>query len=352
MFLSDADRALGELSGLGRNMVNPHLLVRPFIRREAVLSSRIEGTQADIADLYAYEAGKLPLPGIKPSAPEADVREVRNYVVALEYGLERVNTLPVSLRLMRELHERLMEGVRGDRATPGEFRRTQNWIGCAECTINEADYLAPPVQEMHEALDAFEKYIHAENGYPPLVRLALIHSQFEAIHPFLDGNGRIGRLLLTLLLVSWKLLPSPLLYLSAYFERHRQEYYDRLYAVSASGDWRGWLLFVLRGVIEQAQEANDLAKHLEDLQIAWRAKFEKARGSALLLKMVDLLFENPVWTVGEMQGNLGVSFESARENVSRLIAAGMLREVSGRLRNRVYVAEEILRVMSLGRTTD
>src|SRR3989337_3721956 len=162
--LSDADRALGELAGLGRAMPNPHLLIGPFIRREALLSSRMEGTQADIADLYAYEAGKLPLPGIKPSAPEADVREVRNYVVALEYGLERVNTLPVSLRLMRELHERLMEGGRGDRATPGEFRRTQNWIGCAEWTINEGDYVPPPVPEMHEALDAFEKYIHAENG--------------------------------------------------------------------------------------------------------------------------------------------------------------------------------------------
>ncbi len=233
--LSDADRALGELAGLGRTMPNPNLLIRPFIRREAVLSSRIEGTQADIADLYAYEAGQLPLPGVKPAPPESDVREVLNYVHAMEYGLERIQTLPVSLRLLRELHERLLAGVRGDQATPGEFRRTQNWIGRPGCTLNDADFVPPPVAEMNAALDAFEKYLHAGNAYPPLVRLAVIHYQFEAIHPFLDGNGRIGRLLISLLLVHWNLLSLPLLYLSAFFERHRKDYYDLLFAVSERG---------------------------------------------------------------------------------------------------------------------
>ena len=200
-WLSEADRALGELAGLGRALPNPHLLISPFIRREAVLSSRIEGTQADLADLYAFEAGQLALPGFKPAPSEADVREVANYVRALEYGLERLSTLPVSLRLIREVHARLMEGVRGESATPGEFRRTQNWIGAPGCTLNEATYVPPPVEEMHAALDAFEKYLHTEDELPPLVRLALIHYQFEAIHPFVDGNGRIGRLLLSLLLV-------------------------------------------------------------------------------------------------------------------------------------------------------
>lgn len=178
--LSEADRALAELAGLGRTMPNPHLLIGPFIRREAVLSSRIEGTQADIADLYAYEARQLPLPGVETPPSEADVREVLNYVNAMEYGLERLKTLPVSLRLIRELHERLLTGVRGETATPGEFRRTQNWIGPPGCTLKEAIFVPPPVPQMHEALNALETYLHSQNDlYPPLVRLALIHYQVE-----------------------------------------------------------------------------------------------------------------------------------------------------------------------------
>lgn len=220
--LSDASYALGELAALGRAMSNPHLLINPFVRREAVLSSRIEGTQASVTDVVAYEAGQLPIAGLEPAAPESDVREVANYVSALEYGIERLNTLPVSLRLIRELHERLLRGVRGEYATPGEFRQTQNWIGQPGCTLTEAQYVPPPRPEMQDALDAFEKYLHADDlANPPLVRLACIHYQFEAIHPFLDGNGRIGRLLISLLLVSWGLLPLPLLYLSVYFERER-----------------------------------------------------------------------------------------------------------------------------------
>jgi Fic family protein len=267
----------GELAGLGRALPNPHLLIAPLVRREAVLSSRIEGTQTDLADLYAYEAGQLALPGLRPAPPESDVREVLNYVRALEFGLERVHSLPVSLRLARELHARLMEGVRGGRATPGEFRRSQNWIGPPGCTLNEADYVPPPVAEMHEALDALEKYLHAQGDYPPLVRLAFIHYQFEAIHPFLDGNGRMGRLLLSLLLVNWDLLPLPLLYLSAYFERYRSGYYDLLMAVSQRGDWREWALFFLRGVAEQARDAITRIKGLQDLQIAWRERLTQAR---------------------------------------------------------------------------
>jgi len=210
MVLSETDRALGELAGLGRALPNPHLLINPFIRREAVLSSRIEGTQADLADLYAFEARQLALPGLKSAPSEADVREVLNYVRALEDGLERVKSLPVSLRLLRELHARLMEGVRGEKATPGEFRHSQNWIGRPNCTLSDADFVPPPVEAMNAALNVFEKYLHLQDETPPLVRLAFIHYQFEAIHPFLDGNGRIGRLLLTLLLVHWNLLPLPL----------------------------------------------------------------------------------------------------------------------------------------------
>jgi len=344
--LSDSDRALGELAGLGRAMPNPHLLIGPFVRREAVLSSRIEGTQTDITDLYAYEAGQLPLPGLKPPPPESDVREVLNYVRALEYGLERVTTLPVSLRLIRELHERLMEGVRGAKATPGEFRRSQNWIGRPGCTLNDADFVPPPVNEMYDALDAFEKYLHWGNDYPPLVRLAFIHYQFEAIHPFLDGNGRIGRLLLSLLLVNWNLLPLPLLYLSAYFEHHRQDYYDLLLAVSERGNWREWVGFFLRGVAEQARDTIVRAKRLQDLQLEWRQRLTQARASALLLRLADSLFESPVLTIPDAQRILGVrQYHSAQRNVEKLVAAGILQQAGESSYGRTFLAEEILRAI-------
>lgn len=235
--LADASLALGELAGLGRTMPNPQLLIAPFLRREAVLSSRIEGTQAGVTNVYAYEAGQLVLPGIMPEVPQSDVQEVFNYVRALEYGIERVKTFPLSLRLLRELHNILMESVRGSRLDPGMFRRRQNWIGGSLYDPSDANYVPPPVHEMQQSLDDLEKYLHTESSLPPLLRIGLIHYQFEAIHPFLDGNGRIGRLLITLLLIEWKLLPFPLLYLSAFFERHRQAYCDCLQSVSERGAW-------------------------------------------------------------------------------------------------------------------
>ena len=343
--LSDADRALGELAGLGRNLPNPQLLIRPFVRREAVLSSRIEGTQADMADLYAYEAGQLPLPGVKPAPPESDVREVFNYVRAMEYGLARLSTLPVSLRLMRELHERLMDAVRGEEATPGEFRRSQNWIGRPGCNLNEAEYVPPPVPEMLAALDDLEKYLHSGNAFPPLMRLAFIHYQFEAIHPFLDGNGRIGRLLISLLLVNWNLLPLPLLYLSAYFERHRQEYYDLLLAVSERGTWREWVMFFLRGVAEQAVDANSRAKRLQDLQIEWRAHLQKARVTGLVLGIVDSLFESPVISANDVVAHFKVSHQAAMQALRRLEKMNLLQETTGRQRNRAYLAVDIMHIV-------
>ncbi len=343
--LSAADRALSELAGLGRTMPNPHLLIGPFVRREAVLSSRIEGTRADIADLYAYEAGQLPLPGMEASVPESDVREVLNYVNALEYGLKRLETLPVSLRLIRELHEKLMAGVRGEHATPGEFRRTQNWIGPPGCTLNEATFVPPPPADMHEALDALEKYLHREDVYPPLLRLGLVHYQFEAIHPFVDGNGRIGRLLLSLLLVQWDLLPLPLLYLSAYFHRHRQAYYERLLRVSERGAWRDWLLYFLRGVAEQAKDALTRARRLQDLQVSWRSRLTQARTSALALRLADGLFTTPILTIPQAQRMLNVTYPSAQKNVERLVQAGILRLISEGSYSRTYAAQEILDVI-------
>ncbi len=336
--LSDADRALGELAGLGRTLFNPHLLILPFSRREAVLSSRIEGTQASLSDLYAYEAIQLPL--FENSVP--DVREVYNYVRALEYGLERIGSLPLSLRLMREIHETLMKGVRGEYQTPGEFRRSPNWIGPPGSNLNTAPYVPPPVPEMKAALDAFEKFLYAPSALPPLIRLGLIHYQFEAIHPFLDGNGRVGRLLIVLLLVEWKLLPSPLLYLSVYFEANRQTYYDLLLKVSQQGAWQEWLIFFLRGVASQAHDAVVRAGRLQRLREQYRQQFQAARANAKQLQMIDLLFAHPVLTIQQVEAELGVSFATASKYVSHLQETGLLREVTGQARNRIFVAEAVL----------
>lgn len=343
--LSTADRSVGELAGLGRTLLNPHLLMRPFVRREAVLSSRIEGTQTNLTDLYAYEAGQLTLPGFKPPPPESDLREVLNYVRALEYGLDRLSSLPVSLRLLCELHVKLMEGVRGEQATPGEFRRSQNWIGKPGCTLNEAEFVPPPVQQMNRSLDAFEKYLHQQNGYPPLIRLAFIHYQFEAIHPFLDGNGRIGRLMLALLMVNWNLMSLPLLYLSAFFEQHRQDYYDLLLAISERGAWRDWIKFFMRGVAEQSQDAIIRAKRLQEIQLRWKEQLTQTRTSALALRLVDYLFLSPVITIPHAQSILGVTYRSAQLNVEKLVSAGILKPAGKTPSGRIFWANLILKII-------
>jgi Fic family protein len=343
--LADASYALGELAALGRTLPNPHLLVGPFLRREAVLSSRIEGTQTTVGDLYAYEAGQFPMPGSEAAPPEADAQEVLNYVRALEYGLARQSDLPVSLRLIREIHARLMSGVRGETKSPGEFRRNQNWIGGATPAL--AAFVPPPASEMLPGLDAFERYLHAEDeSNHALVRLALIHYQFEAIHPFQDGNGRIGRLLISLLMVSWALLPLPLLYLSAFFEGRRRDYYDHLFAVSARNAWRDWVLFFLQGVAEQSRDAGRRVRQLQDLQARWRAEFSRARSSALLLSLVDALFASPVLTIPQAQRLLDVSYPSAQRSISRLVDAGVLRQWGDASYGKSYAAEAVIRIVS------
>jgi Fic family protein len=338
--LSTADQALGRLAGLGATLLNPHILIAPFMHREAVLSSQIEGTQASLSDLYVYEAVQLSLFD-QPS----DVREVHNYVRALEYGLERLSRLPLSLRLIRELHEHLMAGVRGEHQTPGEFRRSQNWIGPPGCTLDSATFVPPPVAEMGQALDAFEKFLYADSPFPSLVRLGLIHYQFEAIHPFLDGNGRVGRLLITLLLCAWDLLPQPLLYLSAYFEAHRQEYYDHLLGVSQYGTWEAWLRFFLRGVAEQSLDAVARATQLQVLHAQYHQRFQTMRAAARLLQVVDLLFVRPILGIPQVAEALGVSHQSASRYVETLEAEGVLREITGQARNRVYRADEVLQAI-------
>lgn len=338
--LSDADRALGELAGLGRSLLNPHFLVRPFIRREAVLSSRIEGTRASLLDVFTYESEQIAL-----FETDSDVGEVYNYVRALEYGLERLSTLPMSLRLIREIHGRLMVGARGEHLTPGEFRRSQNWIGPAGSTIESAPYVPPPVDDMLAALDALETYLHSPADSPPLIQLGLIHYQFEAIHPFLDGNGRVGRLLISMLLCAWGLLPQPLLYLSAYFESNRQAYYDHLLAVSQSGAWEAWLTYFLSGVATQSRDAVGRMRSLQDLRERYRLRFQKGRATARLLQVVDLLFSRPVVTVRQVEAALQIDFPVAQRYVNQLVKDGLLREITGRARNRIFRADEIIAVI-------
>jgi len=343
--LSRADRALSKLAGIARTLPNPHLLIRPFMRREAVLSSRIEGTQASLSDLFFFETAHP----VEPVVP--DVREVANYVGALEYGIARLSDLPLSLRLIREMHKHLMQGVRGGTQTPGEFRRTQNWIGPPGCTLMDATYVPPPVDEMIEALGLFEKYLHNESQLPPLIRVALIHYHFEAIHPFLDGNGRIGRLLIALLLCSGGLLPQPMLYLSAYFERHRAQYYHLLLGVSQRGEWIEWIRFFLEGIEVQSLDAITRSDHLLTLWSAYRTRMQEARASGLLLGLVDQLFSYPAITTKKAAELLEVTQRSAQLNINKLVDAGILVEATGQKRNRVYVAQEIISTIERGEMT-
>jgi len=340
--LSDTALAIGQLHGIGFNLPNPNLLITPFIRREAELSSRIEGTQASIEQLYLFEVQEHTVESKVP-----DVREVANYVRALEYGLKRSSELPVCLRLLRELHEILLKDVRGAQRAPGEFRKVQNWIGSKGCPIEQASYIPPPPEQMMTSLDAFEKFINCPlDNLPVLVWLAMIHYQFEAIHPFLDGNGRIGRLLITLLLCTKGVLDKPLLYLSAYFERNRQEYYERLLQVSLKGQWAEWILFFLRGVIEQSKDAFERAKQLIDLQQKFREIVHSAKGSALQLRLTDLLIERPIITTVLVSKLFNISYPAAQNNINKLIKAGILREVTGAKRNRVYMAERALNIIN------
>lgn len=336
--LSRADAALAELSGTGRQLPNPHLLIAPWLRREAVLSSRIEGTRATLSDVLIDE-----LSDDAASHPKgSDVLEVRNYVDALEYGLKRLETLPLSLRLVRELHGRLMKDVRGNSATPGEFRRSQNFIGPQGCTPATAVYVPPPVTEMHEALGKWETFLHERDALPDLVQCALMHEHFEAIHPFLDGNGRVGRLLITLFLVERGRLSQPLLYLSAYIEQDKTAYYDLLQRVRTHGDWSAWIKYFLNGVTLIARDATTQAGRLLDLRESLRAQFKSVPRAAAL---IDELVANPYITVARAQKLLGVSNPTARSIVNKLAGQGVLEELTKRSWGRLYVARPVLEII-------
>jgi cell filamentation protein, protein adenylyltransferase len=328
--LDEASNRLGILQGIGRQIRNPHLLISPYMRREAVLSSRIEGTQTTMSDVYAADLDQLELIG----AP--DVREVQNYRAAHHLGLR--SKLPLSLRLIRNLHKRLMKGVRGQERHPGEFRTYQNFIGAPIGA--EASYVPPPVPQMQELLHDLEDFLH-EKTLRPLVQAAIVHYQFEAIHPFGDGNGRVGRLLIPLFLRDRGLLPQPLLYLSAYFERSRFDYYEKLLRVSTHGDWNDWIFYFLRGVSIQAQEAADLADRLLALHKRYRESLQAKRVTANVLALIDALFENPLVYATRAEEILKVSAPTARATIGTLEKEGILREITDRRWRKIYRADAI-----------
>lgn len=344
VLLSQADRALGRLDGSVVTLPNPDLFVFMYVRKEAVLSSQIEGTQSSLQDLLAAEADLLDSVDVP-----RDVNEVVNYVDAMNHGLARLDELPVSTRLIREIHERLMRGVRGGRLTPGELRRSQNWIGPGGATLSTATFVPPPPELVPEALGALELFLNErDDDLPLLVKIGLAHAQFETIHPFLDGNGRVGRLLITFLLTERGVLHRPVLYLSHYLKRHRQEYYDRLQAVRDQGDWEGWLGFFLRGVVDVSGEATETARRLLRLREAHRAAITDQLGRAAGNghRVLEALFDRPIISVSDAQALTGTSFAPTNQLIARMTEMGILQEITGNVRNRRFRYEPYVRLFT------
>lgn len=338
--LASASQSLGELAGIGGIMTNPYLLIRPLLRQEAVASSRIEGTVTSVRQLALFESGM----DVVDETPDA--REVHNYVRALEHGIARLHDLPICLRMMNEMHAILLENVtdhRGARVRAGEIRSEQNWIGGTR-RIKDARYVPPPPQEVLPALDAFEKYLQeAAPDLPLLVRLALLHYQFEAIHPYPDGNGLLGRLIIPLILCEHKALPQPLLYLSSYFERNRDDYIDLMLSVSTRGLWEDWIGFFLRGVEAECRATVTRIRRLQDMRQDFTRRVQRARSSALLDRLIDLFFEHPIMFVPTIARQLDISYNAAKNNLKRLAEEGIVKEDRFKGR-RFWIAQDILDV--------
>jgi len=329
--LSEADRALGRLDGSIQTLPNPDLFVFMYVRKEAVLSSQIEGTQSSLQDLLAREARIF-----APDTPN-DVDEVVNYVNAMNYGLERLRELPVSIRLIREIRERLLHGVRGNRLTPGELRRSQNWIGPGNCTLNEATFVPPPPAEVPIALGALETFLHSGSDLPVLIQIGLAHAQFETIHPFLDGNGRIGRLLIAALMEHWGLLPEPLLYLSGYLKQHQSEYYRRLSAIRSEGDWEGWVSFFLEAVAVAATDAERNIVAIASLIAADRRRLLAAtKVGPASYRLFEVLPMMPRFSIEQVRQKLTTTFPTATAAVKVLEELGIVVEFTGLKKNRSY----------------
>lgn len=334
---SDADRALGRLDAIAELLPNPDLFVTMYVRKEAVLSSQIEGTQASLLDILEYEAD-IPRPRFV-----ADTEEVINYVNAMNYGLERLTELPVSLRLVREIHEKLMRGTRGQYKEPGEFRRSQNWIGAEGASLDTAKFVPPPPSALYELLGRWEKFLHTESELPVLVKVGLAHAYFETIHPFLDGNGRVGRLLITFLLCEAGILSRPLLYLSIYFKRHRTEYYDRLQGTREDGEFEKWLKFFMTGVYEVSIEATATARETVQLRERHRQVIiDQLGGSGPALALLDCLFALPILSVAEAADRAQTSIANMNKIVAKLEKIDLLTEITGRKRDRIFCYQPYL----------
>ena len=322
--LAQASQAVGELRGIGRSIANPLLLIRPLQRREAVSSSSMEGTYTTLSDLFLFEAG------VADAGKQEDNREVLNYVGALSEAIHQLGELPISSRLLRNAHATLLNGVarhRGASVEAGELKRDQNWIG-GTGRIETARFIPPPPREAADALDELTRYINRpERGsMPPLVDAALAHYQFETIHPFADGNGRVGRMLITLMLMEGQVLSQPLLYMSPWFERHKDRYIDLMFEVSRKGEWLPWIYFFLEAVLASSLSTIRVVERLQDLQTQYRLRFQTARRSALLPRIIDMAFERPAMTITDIARYTGVTYQAASNNVATLVKAGIATE--------------------------
>ena len=335
--LSEASNRLGMLVGLGETLPEPNLLIYPFIRKEAVLSSRIEGTLSSFSDLLLFEASKI--------KKEKDVEEVNNYVKSLEFGFNYLKKNPINLDFILETHKILLTNVRGDEAKPGEFRNGRVWIGPPGCSIRDATHVPPPPNEMKGNLKEFEKYLLSKQNFPLLINAALIHYQFEAIHPFFDGNGRIGRLLIVFYLHKNNLLPKSYLYLSEYFEKKRIEYYNHLLLVSQKGKWKEWINFFLQAIIHQSKKAIFTAHNLAMIQQEYRKKILEEQLSPTAGQVLELVFKRPVINIKSTSEALNVTFPAVSKAVKHLQEIGILKEVTGDKKNRVFKAQEILKIL-------
>lgn len=330
--LSQADGAIGRLDGSIQTLPNPNMFMFMYVRKEAVLSSQIEGTQASLNDVLRAEGDLF------SAERPGDTGEVINYIDAMNYGLERLKELPLSVRLIREIHQRLMKDVRGGKMTPGELRRSQNWIGPRGATLAEATFVPPPHEEAAKALGDLEAFLHSEDDLPPLIKIGLAHAQFETIHPFLDGNGRVGRLLITFFLCSQQILAKPVLYLSLFLRRNQADYYRLLQRTRDHGDWEAWLKFFLAGVSDVASQATDTARKIVALREHHRQqiieKFGAASGNGL--RVLEHMYERPYISVNMVAEMLGISYPNANKLVGRLVDAQIIAETTGNARNRVF----------------
>lgn len=336
--LTDATAAVHRLAGASRLLPTPEILIGPYVRIEAILSSRIEGTQATVGELLEFEGAGDDV------EPRGDLQEVVNYVNALNHAISRLPKLPLSSRLIREAHAILMAGVRGEYATPGEFRTSQNWIGPPGATLAKASFVPPPYEEVPDAMKQLETFLQ-DRSLPNLVAIGLAHYQFETIHPFLDGNGRIGRLLIILMMIERGILDEPALYLSAFFEQRRDEYYELLDMTRRTSDVFPWLRYFLIGVTTMASEAEERAVRLTDLQRELRTQLLEGGGTQTVVRLAERLLDLPYVTASRIAGELGVSFPTAQRAVDDLVAAGILEEITGQRRNRVYLSRRVMDIV-------